>query len=543
MYRNYVNKRSPIACWICDDTVPFQEYTGSAASGGKKSGTSDPTKSVPLVSGAAFSSVFKSSSIGQFAQNIFKQGLEHRPFAIEAWFLPIPKTTTGVQQVLSHDGVYDGLSINGKVVRFGTAYLTEGTAYCDFDLQEYRAAYVVGIHNADQNQLWVNAELVASVDITDAQKADTYIAAADGNLYCGNTSSNQEIAINAVGFYPSLTGDQIMQNYLAGIDVVAQSRIAPQFGGQTFDLSPATGSIFLEESWVDKTDFETGVKSNVEIAPDQINPSYSAGVSIAGSWTVGVALDAGGDTSIYGVFIEWSGKDVTVTASLDGASWSAVVNGALTTLVPNAYNPTNKDLQIKVAFAGGLADDPAYLESLSVTGYRNNNIDNSSNRTVTASYPAVMRGNYEPILYRDSNGINLNSGTLTIGTDATADPDVARTLELWIKPLSGTPTISVSGTKYRNGVSDSTLPVGEWSLIHYVAASDIATSITVTGDCIIGQAVLYPTALSSGDVDFIYKSYTGTPVISFVDSAGITIAESGTPTSIYAHDWAIDGAG
>ena len=729
MYKRYVNKRAPVAAWIMDDTVPFQECSGSAASGGKKSGSLDPNTSAPIVSGAAYSSVFGKTRVAQFDQNLFKQGLEARPFALECWIAPqqpfsgitatrtnlvpdpnlehfgyvgmwidntgscmsletsnpihgtqsfkvstpafenwgyyhmqggaggdltypthtsghtytaqvkvrsigvqtlslmdygdsntqgTPHTfaagetallsvtftagtnvyislrnpdrvtlvsdfvfdefmieetgtlkpyfdgnyagaewtgaangststllvSTGDQQILSHDGVYDGLSINGKVLRFGTSYVSSGDAFCDYDIGEYQSLHVVGMHSADQNQLWVNGTMVASVDITDEQKADTYIAAADGILYSGYSSSGQMVAMNGVAFYPSLTGDQVNQNYLAGIDVLPQARVAPQFGGLPFDLNIGDGSVSISQSWSTKDEFESGLKNDVEYAEDQIEPSYSSGLSVAGSWTVGIPLDTAGDTSLYGVMVEWTGLDVTVDVSTDGTSWSSHTSGELVSVVSNGSDPTGVDLQVRVNFAGGLADDPAYLESLSVYGLRDNNINSVAARTVTASHPAVPRGDFEPFLYRDDNGINLHGGTLTIGTDTTPDPEIARTVELWIKPLSGTPTFNVTGTRYRNGYADSTLPLGEWSLVHIAAGADISTSITVTGDCIVGQATLYPTELTSDDVEFIFKSYTGSAVVSFVETQNtLTVSEAATPAAVYAKDWSIDSAG
>lgn len=530
---------------MLDDTVPFQEFSGFAVTGGSKAGSAAPTTSVPLVAGAAFSSVFKSTSVGQFVQNVFKVGLENRPFVLEAWVLPVPKTSTGDQQILSHGTIFDGLSINGKVIRFGTSYLTSGNSFCDYDLIEYKLAHVVGVHTADQNQLWVNGELVSSVDITDAQKADTYVAAADGFLNSGYTTSTQELAMNGVAFYASLSGDQISQNYAAGLDTIGQDRVAPQYGGLMFDLAAADGAMYLQESWVNSADFSEGVKNNVEFAPDQINPSYVAGISVAGSWTVGVPLDAMGDTSIFGVMVQWTGIGVTVQTSLDGTTWAAATNGALIPAITSGYNPTGKDLQIRVNFAGGLAADPAFLESLSVIGFRNNTIASPAARTVTISGSAVPRGDYEPTLYRDDNGVNLHGGTLTIGTDTTVDPEIARTVELWIKPLSGTPTIGGGTfTKYRNGVADATLPIGEWSLVHYVASADMAGTITVAGDAIVGQAALYPTALSAAEVSALFKSYTGSYFVRFTETQNVLgVSESATPTAIYAHDWAIDGAG
>ena len=527
---------------MLDDTYPFQENSGVSAVGTKKTGTSDPTTSVPLVAGAEYSTVFKSTSVGQFDCNIFKEGLEQRPFVLEAWVLPIPKTTTGNQQILSHDGIFDGLSINNKVIRFGTQYVTHGDAFCTFDLEEFKLAHVVGVHSSDRNELFVNGVKVSEIKLTEDQQGDSYVAT-DDYLYSGYTTSNQELAINGVSFYASLSGEQILQNYLAGIERIGQAQVAPQYGGQIFDLEAEKGAIYFEDEWVNSSDFTRGRKVNVEIGPESVVPSYSGGLSEAGTWTVGVPLDTQGDTSIYGVMVSWSGEYITVDVSLDGSSWTSAVSGELVSIISDGYNPTNKDLWIRVSFAGGLAEDPAYLESLRAICFRNSNIANSSGRVMDVTHPAVPRSNFEPHLYRDDNGISLQGGTLTIEPDVGADPDISRTLEMWIKTISGTPTISVGGTKYRNGVADSTLPVGEWSLIHYVAGADITTDITVSGDCIVGQINLYPTALTATEIDFIVDSYAGKAKVRFSDPIDVQVSDAATPVKIYAHDWAIDAAG
>lgn len=543
MYRYYVTKRAPVSIWMLDDAPAFQEYSGASAQGVMTAGHPNPATSVPLVAGAAYSSVFKSGVVGRFDCNVFKQELEDRPFVLEAWVLPIRKTNNNQQKILSHDNVMDGLTINGKVVRFGTTYTTFGDAYCDFDLGEYKLAHVVGVHNKDQNQLWVNGELVATVDLTEDQKGDTYNITNNNYLYSGTTTGDSELAVNAVAFYSSLSGDDIKRNYEAGIAFIGQDRVYPQFGGQPFDLAAANGSMFIEESWVDKPDFERGLKNNVEYAPDQIEPHYTNDLSVVGDWTTAIPLDGQGDTSIYGVMVEWSGFNVTVEVSLDGITWTPAVSGDLVSIIPNGYNPSGKDLQIRAKFASGIARGQAWLESLHVMGFRNNAIENITARPLTVTHPAVVRGDFEPNLYRDDNGVHLHGGTLTIGTDTSPTPDVARVLELWIKPVSGSVTISLAGTKYRNGVADTSLPVGEWSLVHIVAAADITSTVTVSGNAIVGQAALYPTALAASDIDFIWKSYTGRTAARFTDENTVGVTENATPATVYAHDWAIDSAG
>lgn len=450
----------------------------------------------------------------------------------------------GPQAVLSHSNEYDGITISGSTVRFGTTYLSTGSAICEYDMGERKLAHVVGVHNADANELWVNGEQVATVAITDEQKADMY-AASTSELYCGHTTASQAIAMNAAAIYGTLSGDDIRRNYLAGIEFIGQRAVASQFGGISLDLSSENGSVFINETWTTKSQFELGFKNNVELGEQRIEPSFENGVSIPGSWTVSIPLDAQQDPTIYGVVVSWSGYGVSVESSLDGITWSTVSRGVPVASVPAGFNPAGKDLQVRVNFAGGKALDPAYLESLTITGYRNSKVMNLTAREVTTTYPAVVRGDFETNLYRDDNGVSMNGGALVIGGDTTPEPVPLRTLEMWIKPLSLPLSIPVPGaTRYRNGVPDTVLPVGQWSLVHFVASSDvIAGAITVSGDAIVGQATLYPTALTAEQVNFIWKSYTGRTATRLADNNTIVVQEPTAPTRIYAYDWAINSAG
>lgn len=541
-YSLYVVKRGPLALWNLDDTSPFQDHTGFDNAASIKSGSSAPTKHAALVAGAAWASVFSNAKQGQFFVPVFKPGSERSPFALEAWVLVIPKTTTAAQKVFSHNTAFDGITINGNVVSFTTSYTSSGSCTASYDIGTPKAVHVVGVHTENENSLYINGELVATEPLTDAQKIDTYVAN-DEVLYCGESTSNQEIAVNALAVYRRISPEDIKRNYLAGRAVVPQTLIAPQYDGQSFDLNSSTGSTFVEKSFTDREEFRLGRIVNVEISDTGVYPSYASGLSLAGSWTCAVPLDGTALTSIYGVMVEWSANAVTVEASLDGTSWTPIESGALVSIIPNAYDPTNKDLEIRFSFAGGLADDPAFVESVNIIGFSNNVVANSESRPVTISHPAVLRNNYEPIEYRDDNGVRLEGGTLTIGADTDPVPSVVRTLELWIKPLSGTPTISVTGTAYRNGAADATMPVGEWSLVHIVAGADITGAVTVSGDCIVGQATLYDTPLTAANIEYIYKSYTGFPIVRFTDDTVISITEPAPPVNIYTHEWSIDGGG
>lgn len=527
--------------WMLDDTTPFQEHTGMGYASAVKSGSTAPTTAAPLVAGAGWSSILDNTHQIEFEVPNFVQGRESGTFAIETWILPIPGTTTGDQKLMSHASAYDGLTINGTVVSFSTHYLTADPCVCSFDLQIPRAAHVAGIHTAEQNFLYVNGVLVDNQYLTDAQKVDSYVAT-DGKLYAGESASNQKVAMNAAAFYAIANGDTFALNFDAGRRVVPQAQIAPQFGGKVFNMAAASGAQFLERTWAVASDFRQGLIDDIAIDTDAIYPQYIDGLSVAGSWTIGVPLDGTGATSIYGVMAEWSAVGVTVESSIDGISWDTAVSGELIPDITNGMDPTGLDLQLRFSFAGGLANDPAFIESVTVIGFTANTFQNSEMRTITAGHPAVLRKDYEPIEYREDNGVNLQGATLTIGADSSASPTNLRTLELWIKPTA-TPSIGVSGTQYRNGAVDSTIPLGQWSLIHIVTASDFSTSFTITGDCIVGQVGIYATPLTADNISHIFKSYTGYPIISVTDSDAFEVSESVTPVLAYAQSWSIDGAG
>jgi hypothetical protein len=114
-----------------------------------------------------------------------------------------------------------------------------------------------------------------------------------------------------------------------------------------------------------------------------------------------------------------------------------------------------------------------------------------------------------------------------------------------VKRLDATAfSISTTGTQYRQGAASSTAPpVGEWVLVHVVAASDFTTSIVITGNVILSQVATYETALTAGQIAKIYQSYTGFPTlrVDASDTFGVQTLVGGA--NIYAYDWAIQPTG
>jgi len=538
MYKYHVLRSSPIAFWQLDDPTPFDERSGY---GYNATANSAPGRSVPLVNGANWSSVFSASAVGSFDVPVFKKGTERKPFVLESWVLPIQPTLddTAPQQILSHSGKMDGLSINGKSVTFSVEFATQPAVSATYDLGENQLAHVVGVFTETDIELWVNSRVVASMPLTEQQKFDSY-PDSDGKLYCGATTSSQKIAVNGVAVYNILPSADIERNYRAGIETIGQARIPVQRSGIPIELSSESGSVFYEETWTTDTDFKRGLAEGVEYAADYIAPSTVDGVPTAGRWSVGIPLDSADQTVIYGVALSWSGLGAAVECSLDGETWTPAKSGELVSIIEPNSDQTGKDLEIRVLIEAG-----GRLDSLYAVGYSNNKVNNVTLNPITLTHPALVRKDSEANLFRDDNGVFLGGGSITIGPDASETPEPVRTIELWLKPRKSGVTIGgPSGmTLYRNGVVSSTWPVGEWSLIHVVSNADITSDISIVGDAIIGQMALYDETLTQEDVTHIWNSYNGTTAFRVEDSDVITISEPAPPVSTYAHDWSISQAG
>lgn len=453
--------------------------------------------------------------------------------------------STSKQQILSHSGRFDGLSIDGKTISFKMEFANQPPVEVTHDLVESQLAHVVGSFNGNMIELWVNGKAVASMPLTEEQKFDSYLDS-DGKLYSGYTESSQRLAINSIAVYNIITPEDIERNYRAGIETIGQARIPVQKSGIPIELNSDAGSVFHEETWESAEDFKRGLSNNVQYTDEFISPTIIDGVSTPGSWSFGIPLDASADQSIYGVALSWSGTGVIVETSIDGANWFAAKSGELVNSISPGMNPTDKDLEVMVSFVGGITEDASRLDSITVVGYRNSTIANSTLNPVTLTHPALVRKDSEMNLFRDDNGVFLGGGSLSIGPDpSTVEPDPVRTIELWIKPRSGEASISgLTGTRYRNGSADSPLPVGEWSLVHLVSPTDITSDVVISGDAIVGQIALYDLGLTAGDISHIWKSYTGTTSIRIDETDVINITEvAGNPVSTYSHDWSISQAG
>lgn len=537
-------RNAPVALYQLDDTAPFQDYSGYNRAGTMYSGTR--STALALLNGPSTSTVFSNTAIGRFDSPVFKQGYESRSFTLEAWVYPIV-STGDEQQILGNLDQMDGITIEGTIVSFVTKYLTTGEARASFDIQQIKRLHIVAVHTEASNMLFINGVLVDEVNISMDQQEDFFVAT-DAYLYSGASVGVQEIAVNNIALYPvSLSATDVARNYAAGNKHMSKEAVAAQFGGQRISLAKNYSNIFMEHVWDSADEWYSGYMDNVVTDGNVLRPAYIGGVSLAGTWMGVFPLDASELSSIFGVSLNWDGKGVVIEASVDsGTTWVTAERGKRLSNIPSDFDPTGKLLEVRVSFVGGLVEDPSYLNKIVITGFSTGVTQPVSNRVVTYSGSSHPQEEFEPVELEDSWGTELNGGSIVIGTDTSDEGAVEpRTLEIWIRAnTTVAPTFNnVFETSYSNGESGLNLPVGQWVLLHLVDDAPITEPISITGDCQVGQAVVYETAITATTAKDIYNSYIGLVRVRVSDDSSIGVTESATGTTVYAHDWQITASG
>jgi hypothetical protein len=529
---------------MLDDTAPFQDYSGYDAAGVMDTGS--PTTAAALVAGAAYSSVFSNSVDAKFDSAVYKQGYELLPFSLEVSFRVIDESGTGTEQkVLSSSSNYDGITVDGTIIKFSTMYLTEDPCEVTYDIQAKRNVHVVGVHTRDKNQLFVDGELVGETTITDAQRADSFVAG-DGKLWMGTSTSTQKIAVNGVSIYATGLSDSIIKEHFnAARRTTPVSTVAPSFSGVRYPMSLNLSDTFVRMLWETDSDWTIGTLNNVSLVDSQIVPQLAAGVSVAGDWQVGLPLDQSGLTSVYGLALTWEGYGVTVEVSLDGSTWETAVKGQKVALIPNGFDPTDEDLFIKASFPGGITDDPSFLDNLFVVGFTTGQMPNIGGRDTLFTDPAAPMFDYQPIEMRDDWGVLLNGGSVQISADSSPDPQAMYSMNVWLKKLTATdPTFSVAGmTAYKNGVAGGTMNQGEWVMWTLTRATELTGDITISGDVQVGQVELFDHQLSAQEVADLYSAEVGIVTTKISDTDAIGVTNPNPSTRLYDYTWAITGAG
>lgn len=533
----------PLGLWPLSDTSPFDDFSGYNRSGSVVSGVT--VQPAPLVSQISKSTIFTNAVQGTFASPVFLQGQENSNFTLEAWILPI-ETANVEQAILGHQGQYDGLLINGTTLSFVTKYSTTGESRASFNLVRKRAVHVVGIHTSEKNSLYINGELASEAEITEEQQADTY-AHSTSALLSGYSTGAGSFAANCIAVYAGvLSHERVIAHFEAGRNVEPAASIAEYYDSQRFLLTAEEAEVFLETVWSTDLDWNGGLVTDITVMENMMIPDEDeTGVSKAGTWLDSFALDTA-DTPIYGVQVDWIGEGAVVEASLDGTTWETVARGTSLSLITPGFDPTDQELELRVTFPGGVANDTSYISQLLVTGFDSNPLPDVEDRVITATAPVWFGREYEPIEYREDYGVRLSGGTITIGPDVSDDLIQPRTVELWVKKRTTTaPAISATGTVYVNGVAAnlSALRVNEWSLVHIVTAAGISTDLTISGLIDVGQVVLYTDALSATQIADIFSNFTGRTTLVPPTVSTVDMSQPAEAANLYTHDWSITGGG
>lgn len=535
----------PVALYMCDDSSPLQDYSGFNRTATTSAAAN---QNAGLVKGTTYAPLLTSALTATFACPVFIQGQESKPFTIECALFPTFASSTptfGPQQVLSHSGQFDGISISGTVVSFSTQYLTTGSATVSYDLQTRRNVLVTGVHTSDKNMLFIDGQLVGTATITEEQKADSYVAT-DGNLYSGTTTSTQQFAIGAVGFYAAaLSPDRVARHAAVAKDFTEFDDAVSAVGGITLNTTKTAYNLFADYQWESEEDWRSAILENVTVVDGMLVPQFNGSVSMPGRWTdtVNLTTDV---TSVQGLNLYWEGSGVTIEVSVNGTTWETVSKGvAATTTIPAGYNPTGKFLMIRVTFAGGVTDDTAYLDNLSVIGYKSatNNFSGRATTIASTATPLMDRPTME---YNEVWGTKIPSsgGSLTIAADASPEAFNPQTVVAWVRRMPGaSPVTSLTGTVYRNGAASSWPTVqGVWTMVTWVAAAPITGTISFNGAVQIGQVALFENALSAAEVAALYSAQVRTNSFRASDASVIAVTQSAEAASIYAHEWSIVGA-
>lgn len=526
----------PIGLYVLDDTSPFLDRTG-LASAASFVGSAE-AHGISLIAGSLFSQKANNSNKLAFPTSVYMAGRETQDFSLEASIRLVRGTNSQPLQILSHNGDYDGLIIDGTVVSFSTSYTTEPDSVCSYDIQQDQEIHVVGVHTSSRNSLYINGVLVGEVTISDAQEKDSY-ASSDAALYTGASTGNDSLLINGVAFYPhALSGDSVKRHYMASVNMPSSHDVVGIFSGISTNPGLDAEGILFDRWWSTAEDWKLGAMTGTAVLNDRLQPQFEEDTSIPGDWSTSVDLLMN-TTSISGISIFWSGKGATVEVSLDGITWVEASNGYRLPIIPPGFNPTDKDLFVRITFVGGIENDDSYIDNLNIVASRTESVTTLGGRSMGFS-SASQRREYMVQSVHDNNGVVLGAGaTVTLTPDFSESPDAfARTLELWLKAESTQPTISVSGTQYINGVANSgNFPTNEWCLVHIVSGSNITGAITITGPVQIGNIGIYNDPLTANDITNVYNQYFANSAVRVDDNSTFSMTQSGEGTRLYGGAW------
>lgn len=578
-YQLQVQADAPFSFWKLDGVGPT--YNDSAGSLRQADLVGTAVLTSALVAGSGNALVLSNTNRIEMDDPVFNKGYEQRSFTLEAWVKPVD--VTGPVAVMSHNNTYDGLVITEDEIIFTTKYLTQGECKTSYRYTVNKAFHVVGVHNSGRNSLYVDGILVQETDLTEEQREDSYDFLTS-DLIAGQSATASTISFDAPAIYVgSLTSEIVEDHYKKGIAVPTSETIASYNQGIFWNFSDEARNIAVSKTWDTAEAWQEGLITDTVVADDTIVPSYSQvenevivdglptieyiNTSVAGTWQSSLELSSIPEASIAEGRLIWAGEgDFTIQYSLDGTTWKNP------SLMPTESFVNTDSIDIRVSFTGGIVDDESYVDYINIVTYIDKTFQGSLvSRDASFTGTAVSSQNYyEPIEYADFNGLEIQTGSISItaddsfdGEEETPDQLYLSGFDMWIKPAAGniysdgTNSISRSGNTIVfsgfsavtvNGeiVSSGSTVFGNDDWIHigavYTTPLNPVITLAANGTFIAQFSALY------GDIDGtgmqqIYSAYLGLPGVSITDTSPVTITQPANPTNLYAHIWGITPAG
>lgn len=564
-YRHVVIADKPSAAWTFDAGT-FKDYSGF----GLNSLTTPDRGGTILANSIDKAAAVTSGSTLSLPVDLMDPGRERQTFTLEAWFRP--ENVTAEVVVLGRPGARDGITYDGTSIHFVTKYGTAGEARATYTPETKNTVfYAVGIHDSERNLLMVNNQVVASVDLTDAQKADTYTTATTASrLSPGNSASGSgTLLVDGLAVYDFALGPEaIRRHYFYGkytSDPMINSLIN---GGRYWNLSDVASDIalsllFQQDAWDGATVLDvTDRTGNLENLRDDI------GATLGGFWTYGTLLSGTG--SISGSKVEWEGAGAfTVQTSIDaGATWQNVTNGGFITGISAGFTPTDTStLSVRVVFPAGVTT-PIYVSRIGVTLYKTGDRPSSNGtqflQTVgNVTYPPV----HSPILNRTAmSGVRYLGGRTVITAYNVADTAATtQSIEMWVSVTPGAAMTIIdagagvnlrwTGTAWAasgmtvvvDGAVPGTLSLSSGRLYHIVARLNAATANAITiGSTLTGTEpatmtlfwlATYPTALTDAQAFDLRLTHLGFRSAAITEPSVFTATDTNNPPQTFSFIW------
>lgn len=535
----------PLACWALDGTGTFSDISGYTHSAYYYTGSQNV--GVSLSCFTAQSSYVDDNNVIAVQSPVYRRTREQEPFSIAISVYPVyfDEVLNEEHAIISHENASgDGITIEGTKVSFATAYENYGLAKCSFDVQTVQKMDIVATHTDSKNTLFINGVLVAEVDITADQKEDEYNAPSD-TLLLGYGSGEGGLLVNCLALYPhALLTEEVNRLYVQN-NRRTLGTVPKAFHGEDIYVSTKVRASFLNTGWYTNAEWNEAYKENVNVENNRLLPQTIGGLTTSGLWQDSVDLYVGQDPiAIDSINMFWYGENVNVEASIDAENWVPVTKGVNLSNIPTGFDPTGKDLHIRVTFTPGV--ETGFIDTLSVQGYLTANASPPNGHTITYNNPAVAQPEQIPGYLKEDWGVKLLGGSIEIGEDTSGDPIIPKTLEIWVRKFgSADPDISsnvIGAEEYANGLPGSGIRQGEWVLKHYVVPGGISGPITIGGHVQVGKVAVYPDALTDTDIRDIYLNYVSTYKLNVNNTGAIGVSiPSGTTgnevVKVTEHDW------